>query len=116
MEYQLDGAEWQEAELGRVPNVDTWVQWAATVDVEPGEHRVVVRATDKSGYTQTSVETDVVPNGATGWDSSRSTQADTAADPRRPTSLRTGPTGRPSTRPFGHVTVAVRRGKCWAGS
>ena len=27
---------WQEAELGRVPNVDTWVQWAATVDVEPG--------------------------------------------------------------------------------
>jgi hypothetical protein len=45
------------------------VQWAATVDVEPGEHRVVVRATDRSGYTQTSVETDVVPNGATGWDS-----------------------------------------------
>jgi hypothetical protein len=29
----------------------------------------VVRATDTSGYTQTSVRTDVVPNGATGWDS-----------------------------------------------
>ncbi len=69
VEYQLDGASWQEAELGRVPQEDTWVQWAATVDVKKGEHRVVVRATDKSGYTQTSVETDVVPNGATGWDS-----------------------------------------------
>ncbi len=69
VEYQLDGADWSEAELGRVPGADTWVQWAATVDVEPGEHRVVVRATDTSGYTQTSVKTDVVPNGATGWDS-----------------------------------------------
>ncbi len=69
VEYQLDGAPWEEAELGRVPDADTWVQWAATVDVEPGEHRLVVRATDKTGYTQTSVETDMVPNGATGWDS-----------------------------------------------
>lgn len=69
VEYQLDGAAWAEAELGRVPGADTWVQWAATVDVEPGEHRVVVRATDMSGYTQTSVRTDVVPDGATGWDS-----------------------------------------------
>jgi DMSO/TMAO reductase YedYZ molybdopterin-dependent catalytic subunit len=69
VEYQLDGAEWQEAELGRVPGEDTWVQWSATVDVEKGEHRVVVRATDRSGYTQTSVRTDVVPDGASGWDS-----------------------------------------------
>jgi DMSO/TMAO reductase YedYZ molybdopterin-dependent catalytic subunit len=69
VEYQLDGAAWAEAELGRVPGADTWVQWAATVDVEPGEHRVVVRATDTSGYTQSSVRTDVVPDGATGWDS-----------------------------------------------
>jgi len=30
---------------------------------------LVVRATDKSGYTQTSVRTDVVPDGATGWHS-----------------------------------------------
>jgi DMSO/TMAO reductase YedYZ molybdopterin-dependent catalytic subunit len=67
VEYQLDGAAWQEADLGRVPGADTWVQWSATVDVDKGEHRVVVRATDRSGYTQTSVETDVVPNGATGW-------------------------------------------------
>jgi DMSO/TMAO reductase YedYZ molybdopterin-dependent catalytic subunit len=71
VEYQLDGADWQEAELGRVPGADTWVQWAGTVQVEPGDHHVVVRATDKSGYTQTSVKADVVPDGATGWDSVR---------------------------------------------
>ena len=69
VEYQLDGAAWAEAELGRVPGVDTWVQWAATVDVDPGEHRVLVRATDRSGYTQTAARTDVVPDGATGWHS-----------------------------------------------
>jgi DMSO/TMAO reductase YedYZ molybdopterin-dependent catalytic subunit len=71
VEYQLDGADWKDAELGRVPGADTWVQWSATADVETGEHRVVVRATDKSGYTQTSVKTDVVPDGATGWHSVR---------------------------------------------
>lgn len=69
VEYQLDGAAWKSADLGRVPDTDTWVQWSATVDVEAGEHKIVVRATDASGYTQTSVQTDVVPNGATGWDS-----------------------------------------------
>jgi hypothetical protein len=69
VEYQLDGTAWKEADLGRVPQVDTWVQWSGTVDVKPGEHRLVVRATDRSGYTQTSVRTDVVPDGATGWDS-----------------------------------------------
>ncbi len=69
VEYQLDGAKWAEAELGRVPHVDTWVQWSANVDMDPGEHLLVVRATDRSGYTQTSVETDVVPDGASGWDS-----------------------------------------------
>ncbi len=69
VEYQLDGAGWQDAQLGRVPHADTWVQWSATVDVEQGEHLLAVRATDSSGYTQTSVRTDVVPDGASGWHS-----------------------------------------------
>jgi DMSO/TMAO reductase YedYZ molybdopterin-dependent catalytic subunit len=68
VEFQLDGGPWQEAELGRVPDLDTWVQWAGAVDVEKGDHRLFVRATDKSGYTQTAVKADVIPNGATGWD------------------------------------------------
>src|SRR4051794_10554908 len=67
VEFQLDGGPWQEAELGRVPGADTWVQWAGTADVAAGEHRIFVRATDSSGYTQTPVKADVVPNGATGW-------------------------------------------------
>jgi hypothetical protein len=43
------------------------VQWAATVTLEPGEHLIRVRATDKSGLVQTGVQRDVVPDGATGW-------------------------------------------------
>ncbi len=67
VEVRLDGQAWAPAELGGVPDDDTWVQWAATLEVEPGEHTLAVRATDKSGYTQTAAITDVVPDGATGW-------------------------------------------------
>jgi DMSO/TMAO reductase YedYZ molybdopterin-dependent catalytic subunit len=69
VEVRLDGGAWQPAELGRVPGNDTWVQWVASVAVHPGEHTLTVRATDRSGYTQTAVRTDVVPDGATGWHS-----------------------------------------------
>ncbi len=71
VEYQVDGGPWQRAELGQVPSDDTWVQWAGTVQVASGHHTLVVRATDRSGYTQTAVRHDVVPDGATGWDTVR---------------------------------------------
>jgi DMSO/TMAO reductase YedYZ molybdopterin-dependent catalytic subunit len=67
VEVRLDGGPWQPVNLGRVPSVDTWVQWSGTVDASPGVHKLAVRATDRSGYTQTGVRRDVVPNGATGW-------------------------------------------------
>jgi DMSO/TMAO reductase YedYZ molybdopterin-dependent catalytic subunit len=67
VEFQIDGGGWQRAELGAVPGVDTWVQWTGSVEAERGQHTLVVRATDASGYTQTSVRADVVPDGATGW-------------------------------------------------
>ncbi len=67
VEYQVDGGAWQQARLGRLVGLDTWVQWAGEIDVGKGGHTLVVRATDKSGYTQTSVRTDVAPSGATGW-------------------------------------------------
>jgi DMSO/TMAO reductase YedYZ molybdopterin-dependent catalytic subunit len=67
VEFQLDGGDWQRAELAAVPNLDTWVQWAGHVDVEAGDHSLVVRASDKAGYTQTPVRTDPAPSGATGW-------------------------------------------------
>ncbi len=67
VEVAIDGGEWQAAQLARVPNEDTWVQWSATVDVEPGDHQAKVRAIDSNGDIQTGVERDVVPDGATGW-------------------------------------------------
>ncbi len=67
VEVRVDGNSWVPAELGGVPGNDTWVQWAATVDVPKGDHTLAVRATDKSGYTQTAARADVIPDGATGW-------------------------------------------------
>jgi hypothetical protein len=69
VEVAIDGGPWVAAELAGVPNDDTWVQWKALVDVEPGDHMVKVRATDKNGVVQTGVEADVLPDGATGWHS-----------------------------------------------
>ena len=69
VEVAVDGGAWESAELAGVPNDDTWVQWKAIVDVEPGDHMVKVRATDKNGVVQTGVEQDVLPDGATGWHS-----------------------------------------------
>ena len=70
VEVQVDGGPWTEAVLGGSENDDTWVQWRLRVEVEPGDHEVVVRATDKRGLTQTAARADVVPDGASGWDGS----------------------------------------------
>jgi DMSO/TMAO reductase YedYZ molybdopterin-dependent catalytic subunit len=67
VEVRVDDGEWQSAELASVPSEDTWVQWRWDWDARPGRHRIEVRATDKSGYTQTSKRADVVPDGATGY-------------------------------------------------
>lgn len=67
VEVSVDDGDWQPAELASVPSADTWVQWTATIDADPGDHTLKVRATDKDGLVQTGVEQDVVPDGATGW-------------------------------------------------
>ena len=69
VDVQVDGGPWTPATLGRAANLDTWVQWKVTLDLEAGEHKVSVRATDTDGNVQTSVRADVLPDGATGWDS-----------------------------------------------
>jgi hypothetical protein len=66
VEFSVDGGAWRTADLGLVPNVDTWVQWSGTADVQPGDHVVRVRAIDKDGTVQTDVEQGVLPDGATG--------------------------------------------------
>ena len=67
VEYQIDGGAWLPAGLGAaVEPYDTWVQWSAVIDLDPGDHILVVRATDRTGQVQTDVETDPKPAGATG--------------------------------------------------
>ena len=61
VEVRVDGHAWQKADLASVPSDDTWVQWRWEWDARPGDHRLEVRATDKSGYTQTSKRVGVVP-------------------------------------------------------
>jgi hypothetical protein len=39
--------------------------------LQPGLHTAEVRATDKSGYTQTSERVMPIPDGATGWHTTR---------------------------------------------
>ncbi len=67
VEVSVDGGQWQPVEVAQSPTPDTWVQWAGTVSVAPGDHVVRVRATSRDGEVQTGVERDVVPDGATGW-------------------------------------------------
>ena len=66
VEISLDGGDWQAADVAPGPTDDTWVQWALTTQVEPGDHLVKVRAIGKDGEIQTGVERDVLPDGATG--------------------------------------------------
>jgi len=66
VEVQVDGREWERAELGEVPSVDTWVQWKLTVDLPEGDHTVRVRAIGTDGQTQTDVVRAPDPDGSTG--------------------------------------------------
>lgn len=67
VEVALDGTDWQPAEISHPPTVDTWVQWATTLTMKPGDHVLRVRATDRNGLVQTGVERGVLPDGSTGW-------------------------------------------------
>jgi len=70
VEVQVDNGPWQEATLAAVPDLDTWRQWTwQWAAPTPGNHKIAARATDKTGYTQTSVVADVAPNGASGYPS-----------------------------------------------
>jgi DMSO/TMAO reductase YedYZ molybdopterin-dependent catalytic subunit len=69
VEVNVDNGPWQTATLAAADNIDTWRQWVWAWDGRPGLHTLQVRATDKSGVTQTSTRAYPVPNGASGWDS-----------------------------------------------
>jgi DMSO/TMAO reductase YedYZ molybdopterin-dependent catalytic subunit len=67
VEVRVDGGPWHEATLAPVPDIDTWRQWKWTWDAPAGNHLIEARATDATGYTQTSASAPVTPNGATGY-------------------------------------------------
>ncbi len=67
VEVRVGAGDWMTATLGADPSVDTWVQWSVPWNAAAGDHDIAVRATDKTGSTQTDELADVVPDGATGW-------------------------------------------------
>jgi DMSO/TMAO reductase YedYZ molybdopterin-dependent catalytic subunit len=69
VEVRVDGGPWQQARLAAVPDIDTWRQWVWEWDATPGTHVLEARATDATGYTQTAVQAQPPPNGASGYPS-----------------------------------------------
>ncbi|ROP42693.1 molybdopterin-dependent oxidoreductase [Saccharothrix texasensis] len=67
VEVRVDGGPWQAATLSREVNVDTWRMWRAELDLPAGSHTLEVRATDRTGHTQTSERAEPIPDGAAGW-------------------------------------------------
>ncbi len=60
--------EWLEATLAEQHNDTTWRQWYLSwTPPSAGKYWLTVRATDGEGETQPEEQTDVAPDGATGW-------------------------------------------------
>ncbi len=66
---RVDQGPWNEARLAAVPGLDSWRQWVWDWDATPGGHVLQARATDKTGYAQTSAQAQPEPNGASGYPS-----------------------------------------------
>ncbi len=73
VEVRVDRGPWHEARLAAVPGIDTWRQWVWQWPATPGSHLLEARATDKAGYTQTSVQAQPEPDGASGYPSAQVT-------------------------------------------
>lgn len=69
VEVRVDGGSWKDARLATEGPLDTWRQWMWEWPAKPGTHTLEVRATDRTGYTQTSKRARPIPNGASGWHS-----------------------------------------------
>ena len=67
VEIQIDDEPWVATELAESLSADAWRLWQAHVTLSGGDHQIRVRATDGTGETQTEVEVNPKPDGATGW-------------------------------------------------
>ncbi|RFU85520.1 molybdopterin oxidoreductase [Streptomyces triticagri] len=66
VEVRVDEGPWQRAELAAEGPRDTWRQWSWQWPATAGSHTLQVRATDRTGHTQTAERTGTVPDGAAG--------------------------------------------------
>ncbi|MHA7273812.1 molybdopterin-dependent oxidoreductase [Arthrobacter sp. TMT4-20] len=66
VEVRVDGGRWQSARLGTEISRDTWRQFSADIQLDPGSHTVQVRAVDATGAVQVDRVAPVTPDGATG--------------------------------------------------
>jgi DMSO/TMAO reductase YedYZ molybdopterin-dependent catalytic subunit len=66
VEVFVDGA-WTPAKVAAQDTIDTWRQWYYGWNATPGQHAIKVRATDKTGHTQTASVHGPEPSGATGY-------------------------------------------------
>lgn len=73
VEVRIDNGPWQVAELSTEVNLDTWRMFRLRRRWTSGDHIAEVRATDKTGYTQTADRAGTIPDGASGWHSIRFT-------------------------------------------
>ena len=71
VEVQVDDRPWQVATLSSQDVDDAWRQWMLPWDATEGTHTVKVRATDKTGVTQTDQVAPPDPDGATGYHTRR---------------------------------------------
>jgi DMSO/TMAO reductase YedYZ molybdopterin-dependent catalytic subunit len=69
VEVRVDSGPWNVARLSAVPDIDCWRQWVWDWDAAAGTHLIEARATDDTGYTQTSLQQPPAPNGASGYPS-----------------------------------------------
>jgi len=67
VEVRIDSGGWNIATLALDFSDDTWRQWKYEFDAKPGEYQIQVRATDKTGETQTEEVSRPDPDGATGY-------------------------------------------------
>ncbi len=69
VEVRVDRGPWHTARLAEQDTLDTWRQWTWEWPATAGDHTLEVRATDRSGATQTGHRVGTMPDGATGWHS-----------------------------------------------
>ena len=67
VEVRVDDGPWQAARLGTDVTDDAWRQWVLDWNATSGKHTIQVRATDKTGATQTADVAPPDPDGATGY-------------------------------------------------